>query len=91
MTKTTFNKDYLAALNKHPQFSEATTAQVAKGQQLSELVNEGDRPEDYLSEADLYCLSAFYEYQAIERQADLLSVDDDEYPWPEEELALQED
>ena len=89
--KATLNKDYLAALNEHPEFSEATPAQVAKGQQLSELVNEGDRPEDYLSEADLYCISAFYEYQAIERQAELLADDDDEYPWPEEELALQED
>lgn len=89
--KAKLNKDYLAALNEHPEFSGATPAQVAKGQQLSELVNEGDRPEDYLSEADLYCLSAFYEYQAIERQAELLAGDDDEYPWPEEELALQED
>jgi hypothetical protein len=86
MEKATFQ-----SLQEHPLFKGVTTEQVAKGQKLSELVSEGDRPEEYLNEADLYCLSAFYEYQAIERQAELLSTDDDEYPWPEEELALQED
>lgn len=86
MTKATFQ-----SLKEHPLFKDVTAEQVSKGEQLSELVSEGDRPEEYLDEADLYCLSAFYECQAIERQADLLSTDDDEYPWPEEELALQED
>lgn len=91
MAKATFNTDYISKLNEHPDYKGATVEQVAKGGQLAEIVQEGDRPEEYLDPKDLYCLSAFYEYKAIETQQQLLADDEDDYPWPGEELQFQDE
>lgn len=91
MGNISINLDYLEKLQEHPLFVAATPGQIIKGSSIAATVQEGDRPEEYLDEKDLYCLSAFYEYQAIDRQMRLLAEDDDEYPWPEEELEFQDD
>lgn len=68
-------------------FKNVTEKQLLKGYQLSLEVKEFDSPEEYLSEEDLFCLSAFYEYQAQIESKKLNEQDDgDDYVFDPEDL-----
>jgi len=68
-------------------FKNVTEKQLLKGYQLSLEVKEFDSPEEYLDEEELFCLSAYYEYQAQIESKKLNEQDDgDDYVFDPEDL-----
>lgn len=67
-------------------YQDVTEEQLQKGFEISLTVKEFDEPEEYLSEPDLFCLSAFYQYQAIIESKRLKELSDDDYKFLPEDL-----
>jgi len=68
-------------------FKNITEQQITKGYELSLNVKEFDSPEEYLDEEELFCLSAYYEYQALIESKKLNEQDNgDDYVFDPEDL-----
>ena len=71
---------YLKRLHEYDdKFKLITKDQMQKGFEISLKVKEFDKPEEYLSEDELLCLSAYYEYMALIESDNLKKypIDDD--------------
>ena len=67
-------------------FENLTLEQLNKGYAISLTVKDGDSPEDFCSKNELFCLSAFYEYEAAIKSNELREIGIDEYVFEDSDL-----
>lgn len=82
----TISKEVFEEVKTLSEFTNLTSEQLQKGYTISLTVKDGDSPEDYCTKEELYCLSAFYEYEAAIKSNELKKIDEDDYVFQPEDF-----